>query len=206
METKEAIAKLREEKKRKFDQSVDLVVNLKNFDVRREALNTFIFVPHGMDKTFAAFFAKRTDKVTTITEEDYVKYKDLKDIKKLARKYDMFLAAAPLMSKVATKFGRVFGPMNKMPSPLAGIVPQENDEMLGKMLEKMKKAVRVKNKEMSIKVRVGKESMSDQILIENIEAAIKELEKNLPKGIDNIKNILVKFTMSKPVVLREGKK
>ena len=206
METKEAIAKLREEKKRKFDQSVDLVVNLKMFDVRREALNTFIFVPNGMEKSFAAFFAKRNDKVATVTEEDYVKYKDLKAMKKLAKKYDMFLAAAPLMGKVATKFGRVFGPMSKMPSPLAGIVAQESDEMVEAMLEKMKRAVRVKNKEMSIKVRVGKESMSDEELVENVDAAIVELEKKLPKGVDNVKNILVKFTMTKPIVLREAGK
>lgn len=206
METKDALKVLREEKKRKFDQSVDLIVNLKNFDVRREALNTFVFVPHGMEKTFAAFFAKRTDKVATITEEDYVKYRDLKDIKKLAKKYDMFLAAAPLMSKVATKFGRVFGPLNKMPSPLAGIVPQETDEMIDAMLEKMKKAVRVKNKEMSIKVRVGKESMDDVRLIENIDVAVEELIKKLPKGVDNVKDVMVKFTMSKPVKIREAGK
>lgn len=205
METEKAIAELRKERKRKFDQSVDLIVNLKNFDVRREALNTFVFVPHGVDMKFAAFFAKRNSDVDTITEEDYVKYKDLKDIKKLAKKYDMFLAAAPMMSKVATKFGRVFGPMNKMPSPLAGIVPQETDDMVKAMMEKMKKSVRVKNKEMSIKVRVGKESMSDADLKENIEAAIAELEKKLPKGKENVRDILVKFTMSKTVVLQEKK-
>ncbi len=205
METIKAIQELRKEKKRKFDQSVDLVMNLKNFDVRREALNTFVFVPHGIDKKIAAFFAKRNSKVDTITEEDYVKYKELKDIKKLAKKYDMFMAAAPLMGKVATKFGRVFGPMNKMPSPLAGIVPTESDELVEKMLDKMRKAIRVKNKEMSIKVRVGKESMSDEDLAENVDEAVKELTKKLPKGVDNVKDVLVKFTMSKAVVVKERK-
>ena len=205
MKTKEAVAKLREGKKRKFGQSLDLIVNLKAFDVRREALNTFIILPHGMDKKFAAFFSKRNDKITTITEEDYVKYRDLKDIKKLARRYDMFLATAPLMSKVATKFGRVFGPMNKMPSPLAGIIPQESDDSIANMTDKMRKAVRVKNKEMSIKIRVGKENMNDPALIDNIDTAIKELEKKLPKGVDNIKNIMIKFTMGQPVILGEKK-
>ena len=203
METIKALQELRKEKKRKFDQSVDLIINLKNFDVRREALNTFIFVPHGLDKKFAAFFQKRNDKVDTITEEDFVKYKELKDIKKLAKKYDAFLAVAPMMGKVATKFGRVFGPMNKMPSPLAGIVPKEDDVMVEKMLDKMRKAIRVKNKEMSLKVCVGKENMSDEILVENIDEAIKELTKKLPKGKENIKDVLVKFTMTKPVVVVE---
>ncbi len=205
METVKALQELRKEKKRKFDQSVDLIVNLKSFDVRREALNTFIFIPHGLDRKFAAFFTKRNSNVDTITEEDFVKYKEMKDIKKLAKKYDAFLAVAPMMGKVATKFGRVFGPMNKMPSPLAGIVPKEDDVMIKAMIEKMKKAIRVKNKEMSVKVCVGKESMNDDDLVENINEAIAELEKKLPKGKENIKNVLVKFTMTKPIVVVEKK-
>ncbi len=205
METIKAIAELRKEKKRKFDQSVDLIMNLKNFDVRREALNTFIFVPHGGKKKLAAFFTRRSKVIDTITEEDFVKYKDLKDIKKLAREYDAFLAVAPMMGKVATKFGRVFGPMNKMPSPLAGIVPKEDDDMVKVMIKKMDNSVRVKNKEMSIKVCVGKESMSDADLVANIDAAMLELEKKLPKGRDNIKDVLIKFTMTKPVVVQERK-
>ncbi|HDL02236.1 MAG TPA: hypothetical protein ENH20_00195 [Candidatus Pacearchaeota archaeon] len=205
METIKAIQELRKEKSRKFVQSVDLVVNLKNFDVRREALNTFIFVPHGSAKKIAAFFAKRSSKVDTITEEDFVKYKELKDMKKLAKKYDYFMAVAPMMGKIATKFGRVFGPMNKMPSPLAGIVPKEDDVMIDTMLDKMSKAIRIKNKEMSVKISVGKESMSDEDLAENIEVAVKELEKKLPRGRDNVKNVLVKFTMTKPVVAMERK-
>ena len=205
METIKAIQELRKERKRKFDQSVDLIVNLKNFDVRREALNTFIFVPHGLPRKLAAFFVKRSKLVDTITEEDFVKYKDLKDLKKLAKKYDAFLAVAPMMGKVATKFGRVFGPMNKMPSPLAGIVPKEDDEMVKTMVDKMKKAIRVKNKEMSVKVCVGKESMKDEELAANVDAAVKELEKKLPRGRDNVKDVLVKFTMTKPVVVVERK-
>lgn len=205
MEIVKAIAELRKEKKRKFDQSVDLIINLKNFDVRREALNTFIFIPHGSKKKLAAFFTKRSDLIDTITEEDYVKYKELKDMKKLSKKYDGFLAVAPVMGKVATKFGRVFGPANKMPSPLAGIVPKEDDAMVKAMIEKMEKSVRIKNKEASLKMSVGKESMSDEDLSENIDVAIKELTKKLPRGRDNIKDVLVKFTMTKPIVIVERK-
>jgi large subunit ribosomal protein L1 len=199
METIKSIQELRKEKKRKFNQSVDLIVNLKNFDVRREALNTFIFVPHGSEKRLAAFFTKRSKFIDTITEEDFVKYKELKDLKKLAKKYDAFLAVAPMMGKVATKFGRVFGPMNKMPSPLSGIIPVEDDEAIKAMVEKMTKAIRIKNKEMSIKIAVGKESMKDDELATNIDTALKELEKKLPRGRDNIKDVLVKFTMTKSI-------
>lgn len=206
METKQALKELRNEKKRKFTQTVDLVMNLKNFDVRKEALNTFISVPHAGEKKLAAFLAKPSKLIDTITEVDFSKYKEMKDIKKLAKKYDAFLAVAPMMGKVATKFGRVFGPMNRMPSPQAGIITQETDEMIEAMMVKMNKAIRVKNKEMAIKIPVGKESMSDDELTENIESAIKGLTKALPRGRDNIKEVLVKFTMTKPITIVEARK
>lgn len=206
MEIKAALVELRKEKKRKFTQTVDLVMNLKNFDVRKEALNTFIEVPHGREKKLAAFFAKRSKLIDTITEEDFVKYKEMKDIKKLAKKYDAFIAVAPMMGKVATKFGRVFGPMNRMPSPQAGIIPQETDEMIKAMIVKMNKSIRVKNKEMAIKIPVGKEDMKDEELEENIASAIKGLTKALPRGNENIKEVLVKFTMTKPITIVEAKK
>ena len=206
MEIKDALVELRKEKKRKFIQTVDLVMNLKNFDVRKEALNTFIFVPHGSEKKLAAFFTKRSKLIDTITEEDFVKYKDMKDIKKLAKKYGGFIAVAPMMGKVATKFGRVFGPMNRMPSPQCGIVPQETEDMVKMMIDKMNNSIRIKNKEMAIKFAVGKENMSDEDLTENIRIAIKELEGKLPRGKDNVKEILIKFTMTKPINIMEVKK
>ena len=206
METKKALAELRKEKKRKFDQTVDLIINLKNFDVRKEALNTFIGVPNGRDKKLAAFFTKRSDLIDTITEGDFVKYKDLNSMKKLAKKYDGFIAVAPMMAKVATKFGRVFGPIGKMPSPQVGIIPKEDEAMVKMMIEKMNKSVRVKNKEASIKLPIGKESMSDDALAENVAAVIKGVEKVLPRGRDNVREVLVKFTMSKAVVVVEVKK
>jgi len=136
MEIKKAIVELREEKKRKFDQTLDLIVNLKNFDVRKEALNSFVSVPHGSERKLAGFLTKRSGLIDSITEADFVKYKDLKDIKKLAKKYDAFIAVAPMMAKVATKFGRVFGPMGRMPSPQAGIIVKDDDEIVKMMIEK----------------------------------------------------------------------
>ncbi len=204
MEIPKALEELRKEKKRKFIQTLDIIVNLKNFDVRKEALNTFVNVPHSNEKKIGAFLTKHSDVIDTITEEDFVKYKEAKDMKKLAKKYDAFIAVAPMMAKIATKFGRVFGPMGKMPSPQAGIIPQESDEQIKAMLEKMVKVIRVRNKEMAIKLAIGKENMEDKELQENIEKVLKELEGKLPRGKDNIKEVLIKFTMTKPVKIIEN--
>jgi len=43
METTKALAELRKGKERKFVQTLDLIVNLKNFNVRKEALNTLFY-------------------------------------------------------------------------------------------------------------------------------------------------------------------
>ena len=206
MEISKALIELRNGKKRKFVQTVDLIVNLKNYDVRKEALNTFVDIPHSSEKKLAAFFTKRSNLIDTITEEDFAKYKDIKDIKKLAKKYDAFLAVAPLMGKVATKFGRIFGPMSKMPSPQAGIIVKEDEASIKAMIEKIKKVIRVKNKEMSIKLPIGKEDMDDKMLEENITAVINGLEKKLPRGPDNIREVLIKFTMTKPIKIMEKEK
>jgi len=70
----------------------------------------------------------------------------------------------------------------------------------------MNKSIRVKNKEMAIKLPVGKEDMSDDEISENVEAVIKGLEKVLPRGRDNVKEVLIKFTMTKPLKIVEAKK
>jgi large subunit ribosomal protein L1 len=199
MDIKKALEEIRKEKKRKFVQTVDLVVNLKDFDVRKEALNTFVNLPHPSEKKIGAFLTKKSSVVDTITEVDFVKYKELVDMKKLAKKYDFFIAVAPMMGKIATKFGRVFGPMGKMPSPQAGIIPKEDDASIREMLDKMNKVVRVRTKEMSIKLPIGKEDMKDSDLEENANSVLKQLEKHLPRGPENIKNASLKFTMTKSI-------
>jgi len=73
------------------------------------------------------------------------------------------------------------------------------------MVEKLKKSIRVKNKEMAIKLPVGKENMSDDELTENVQAVIKGLKKALPRGNDNVKEVLIKFTMTKPIAVVEKK-
>jgi large subunit ribosomal protein L1 len=199
MEIQKALEELRKEKKRKFVQTVELIVNLQNFDVRKEALNTFVKIPNPSEKKICGFLTKKTKLVDSITKEEFDKYKEIKDVKKLANNYDFFIAAAPLMGLIATKFGRVFGPLNKMPSPLAGIMPIDNDEAIKAMVEKMKGLARVRTKDLSLKISIGKEDMADDKIIENVESVLHELEGKLPKKKENIKNAMIKFTMTPAV-------
>jgi large subunit ribosomal protein L1 len=167
--------------------------------VRKEALNVFLSVPNSSEKKICAFLTKRSKIIDTIIEDDFHKYKEKKDLKILADKYDFFISTAPMMSKIATKFGRVFGPLGKMPSPQGGIVTKEDEETVSAMVEKMNKMIRVRNKEASIKLAIGKEDMEDKQIIENINSLLTQLESKLPRGKENIKNAMVKMTMTKSI-------
>lgn len=206
MEIEKAIEELKSEKKRKFTQTVDLIVNLQKFDVRKESINVFINIPHPTEKKIAAFLTKKSNVIDTITENDFQRYNDLKEMKKLAKEYDSFIAIAPMMSKVATKFGRVFGPMGKMPSPQAGIIPKDDDETVKAMVEKMKNMHRVRTKELSVKIPVGKEDMEKEKIKENIQSILKQLESRLPRGKDCIKDVMLKMTMTKAIKIMDYNK
>jgi large subunit ribosomal protein L1 len=198
-----AIKKLREtSEKKNFDQTVDIIVNLKQFDVRREAFNIFIQLPNKIkDSKVLGFFEKDSKVINTIKKEEFPRYKEKKDIKKLVRDYDFFVSNAKLMPAVATSFGRVLGPFGKMPSPQLGILPTEDDKIVEAVVNKINLSVRVKVKEPSIKASIGKQSMGDEKLEQNAVAFYNKIVDNLPKKIDNVRNVKIKLTMSKPVTV-----
>jgi len=187
-------------KKRSFDQTVDIIINLKNFDVRREAFNTIINLPHKIkDKKIAGFFEKGSNLIDTIQKEEFVKYKEKKDSRKLIATYDAFIANAKLMPAIATSFGRVLGPAGKMPSPQLGILPNEDEKLIETLLEKVNSSVKIIVKEPSIKFSIGKMSLGEEKISENLLVSFNKIMESLPKKTENVRNIKIKLTMSKPV-------
>ncbi|MBI4116313.1 hypothetical protein HY449_01055 [Candidatus Pacearchaeota archaeon] len=196
---KNALEELRKEPGRKFEQTVDLIINLQKFDLKKNQVNIFVNVPHKIkEKKIAAFLEVKNSNVETITKNDFKKYSDKKEIKKLVGKFDFFIAQASLMPSVATAFGRVLGPAGKMPSPQLGILMNPDDKSIKELKDKINQSVRIRAKESSIKIPIGKEKMKDEDIIENITVVYNALLKSLPKEKDNVKNIEIKFTMSKP--------
>lgn len=196
---KNALTELRKEGQKKFNQTLDLIINLQKFDAKKDSVNIFIQLPHKIkDKKICAFLTTKHKEMDTITEADFRKYSDKKELKKLEKKYDFFISQAILMPKVATVFGRALGPSGKMPSPQLGIVQSAEDRAIGELKEKIDHSVRIRSKEPSIKLAAGKQNMKDEELTENVVSIYNALLKALPKGIDNIKNIEIKFTMTKP--------
>ena len=200
MKLQEALTELRKQEKRKFEQSVDLIVNLKGIDVKKESINFVASLPHKIkDKKVCAFLKEKSNVVPTVTEVEFIKYKDKKTIKKFVQKYDFFIASAPLMPKVASTFGKVLGPAGKMPSPQLGILTQENEKEIKNVIEKISRSVKVRVKEASIKIMIGKENVSDSELEANARAVYHAVENALPKKKENVRNVMIKFTMTKAI-------
>ncbi|MEK6899396.1 MAG: hypothetical protein AABW79_04850 [Nanoarchaeota archaeon] len=200
MKLREALETLRKEEKRKFKQSVDLIVNLKGIDLKRQTISLIVPLPYKIkDKQVCAFLEAKNSAVKTITKPEFDSYKEKKALKKLVAGYDFFIANAKLMPAVAGAFGKALGPSGKMPSPQLGVVTDESPAVIHALLEKISKSVKVRAKEPSIKISVGNESMSDEHLEANALAIYNTLVAALPTKKENVKNVLVKYTMTKPI-------
>jgi len=197
------LGKLRKEsKKRKFAQSVDLIINLKNFDIKKDSVNLMLNLPHRVkDVKIAAFLNKKSDIVNSIIKSDFEKYKNKSKVKKLVRDYDFFIAHASLMPSIASSFGRYLGPAGKMPSPQLGILRVESESEIKDAVSKFEKIIRVKSKEPSLKFCIGKESMKDEEIADNALASFNTVTSNLPRKKENVKSVMIKFTMGKPIKL-----
>jgi ribosomal protein L1 len=194
------ISALRKEPERKFDQTVDLIINLKDFDLKKTPINLFVTLPHILkQKKICAFLENHSplfDRV--ITKSEFIKFKDKKEVKKLIREYDFFAAQSSLMTTVAASFGKYLGQARKMPSPQLGILPQATEQAIKELKEKVNSTVRIRGKEPSLKISIGKLSMKDDAIAENILKIYNEVFHILPNKKENIKSILIKSTMSKP--------
>lgn len=209
----EALKKAKESSKRKFNQSIDLIIVLKDLDLKKPEnhVETFVQLHHSKGKKIkvcglvGAELLEQSKKAfeTTINSDEFERYqKDKKLVKKLAKEHDYFVAQATIMPKVAAAFGRVLGPRGKMPNPKAGCVvpPNANLAQLGTRLHNLIR-VSVKTVPM-IQVMAGKEDMKDEEIIDNILTIYTQVMHALPKEESNIRKILIKTTMGKPVVVQ----
>ncbi len=204
----EAIKKARENSKKNFSQTFDLILNLKELNLKKpeEKLDLFFVLPKGLGRKRKlcalvdnALYtdAKNTfDKV--ILSSDFPSVSQ-KEAKKLAQDYDYFIAQANIMPEIAKAFGKVLGVRGKMPNPKSGaVVPPK--VVLKPIYEKFQKMVRmITRNELSVKCAVGSESMTNDDVADNILAAYNAAIHALPQEAANVKKVLLKLTMGAPV-------
>jgi large subunit ribosomal protein L1 len=192
-------------KKRNFTQSVDIAVNFKNLDFKKPE-NRFTIelqLPEGRGKPQKiAFIADTLEKQVkehvdlVIPKKDIEKLgKDKKQLKKIARDYDFFLAEVGVMPLIGKTLGVVLGPMGKMPKPVPPNIKPEP------LIEAAKRSVRVSVKGPVVHVPIGAEDMPDEKLSRNLESVYNTIREKLPKGKNNIRSVYLKLTMGSSVKL-----
>jgi large subunit ribosomal protein L1 len=205
------IKELREKsQKRNFKQTFDIIITLSHLNLKKpenqlDVFQQLHFARGKPVKTCALVGAELFEQAKKICDmaihsDDFEKYgKDKKATKKLASEYEYFIAQATIMPKVAAAFGRVLGPRGKMPNPKAGCVVPPNAN-LKPLVEKLQKTVRLSAKtSLMVQAYVGVEDMKDEELADNILNIYDAVIHNLPAGLNNLKKVLLKLTMGKPV-------
>jgi len=196
-------------KKRNFNQSVELVLSLKDIDMKSSEgkIQEIVELPHSPEKINKiciiasgelALKARRANADLVIERADLERLAGKKrELRKIANEYDFFIAEAPLMPMVGKALGPVLGPRGKMPVP----VPPTAD--IAGLIEKHRKTVVVRMRNQPIlQCRVGTDSMKEEEIAENIQTVLRSIEGKLKKGIKNIKFAYIKTSMGTPVKIR----
>lgn len=206
--TIEAVEKALEESKklnRKFKQTIDLAVTLKNVSLNesKNRIDEEIILPNGRGKeSKIAIFAsgelalKAKGKVDLIVKPEEIEdlSGDKKKFKKIVDDYDFFIAEAPLMPTIGKTLGVILGPRGKMPKP----VPPQID--ITGIVKNLRNTVILRSKaNKTFHTIAGKEEMDKEKIAENIDAIIKRLESKLERGRMNISSVYVKTTMGPSV-------
>lgn len=202
------IKELREKsKKRNFTQSFDIAINLKNIDLRKpeNKIKGEIVLPLKIKENKIGIFAdslihltKGIDNIILIKKDEIDKLgKNKKSAKNLIKDSHLFLAEAPLMPLIGKTLGQILGPRNKLPKPIPPNTPN-----IKPLIETARRTINFSLKDSAtIHCIVGKEDMKDEDVEKNIEAVLNTVKSSLPKGKEQIKDINLKLTMSKPVKL-----
>jgi len=117
-------------------------------------------------------------------------------VKKLAKKYDAFLASDALIRQIPRLLGPGLNKAGKFPSILA-----QGDDMVQK-IEEMKATIKFQMKKvLCLAVAVGTVQMTDDQIVQNVNMGVNFLVSLLKKQWQNVRSLHIKSTMGKPVRL-----
>jgi large subunit ribosomal protein L1 len=195
----EAIELLKSAPKVKFNESVDLSVNL-GIDATKsdQGVRGSSTLPHGIGKNMnvVAFADGEDEKAAKDAGADIVGFEDL--IEQVKKDKDLvadIVVATPDCMKKMGQLGRILGPKNLMPNPKEGTVTKN----IGEAVSKAKKGqIRYKNDKAGIiHTIVGKLDFDTKKLADNVASLISDLNKSKPASAKGkyMKNITISSTM-----------
>ena len=195
----EAIELLKSAPQVKFNESVDLSINL-GIDATKsdQGVRGSSTLPHGIGKNMnvVAFADGEDEKAAKDAGADTVGFEDL--IAQVKKDKDLvadIVVATPDCMKKMGQLGRILGPKNLMPNPKEGTVTKNIAEAVSKA---KKGQIRYKNDKAGIiHTIVGKLDFDTQKLADNIASLISDLNKSKPASAKGkyMKNITISSTM-----------
>jgi large subunit ribosomal protein L1 len=203
-ELDEAVKIVKENGKAKFDETVELSMNL-GVDPRHadQMVRGVIDLPHGTGKPVRVGVFARGEKAdeAKAAGADVVGAEDLAEqIEKGQIDFDRCIATPDMMAVVG-KLGKVLGPRGMMPNPKLGSVTQDVAAAIqsakgGQVEYRVEKAG-------IIHAGVGKISFDEKALVENIRTLVGAVNRAKPSGAKGtyIKRISVSSTMGPGVKL-----
>ncbi|CAJ0930112.1 unnamed protein product, partial [Mesorhabditis belari] len=202
-ETVAEVVKAAQDKKRKFRETVELQVGLKNYDPQKDKRFSgsvrLKFVPRPQMKVCVLGDQQHCDEanaagISCMNADDLKKLnKNKKLIKKLAKGYSAFLASESLIKQIPRILGPGLNKAGKFPS-----VVTHGDSLVAKV-EEVKATIKFQMKKvLCLSVAVGHVDMSPEELISNLSLSINFLVSLLKKNWQNVRSVTVKSTMGPP--------
>jgi large subunit ribosomal protein L1 len=204
----EAISALKEVANARFDETVNLSINL-GIDVKKLAqpVRGSVNLPFGSGKKVRVLVFAQGEHVEKAMKAgaDYVGGVEL--VEKIKGGWLDFEAvvATPDMMKNIAPLGKILGPRGLMPNPKMGTVTFEVEKIIGEL---KKGRIEFKmDKDGNIHMPVGKASFSKEQLLENLNSALRSVINAKPSGTKGvyIRSVHISATMSPSFPINAGK-
>merc|ERR1711935_1163646 len=198
-----AVLTASKDKKRKFNETVDLQIGLKNYDPQKDKRFSgtvkLKHVPRQKYKVCLLGDQQHCDQANALgmdcmSADDLKKLnKDKKKVKKLAKKFDAFLASGTLIKQIPRLLGPGLNKAGKFPTMLT-----HSDDMIGKVND-IKATVKFQMKKvLCLNVAVGNVGMTEDQIVQNLNLSINFLVSLLKKNWQNVKSLYIKSAMGPP--------
>merc|ERR1711997_1167081 len=189
-----------DEKKRKFLETVDLQIGLKNYDPQKDKrFSGTVKLKHIPRNKFKvcilgdqAHCDEAKEKGLPCMSADELKKlnKDKKKVKKLAKSYDAFLCSDTLIKQIPRLLGPGLNKAGKFPT----LITHQDD--LDAKINDLKATIKFQMKKvLCLNVAVGNVGMTEDELVQNVHLAMNFLVSLLKKHWQNVKSLHIKSTM-----------
>ena len=194
----EAIKILKENSFVKFDESLEVAINLKiDSNKTDQNIKGVVNLPKGSGKKTKVAVMAKGDKAKEAKEAgaDIIGDEDLaKKIGDGQIDFDILIATPDMMSSIG-KIGKILGPKGLMPNPKLGTVTLD----IKKSVSNAKSGqVQFKNDKAGIvHAGIGKLKLNEEDLLENLKAFYSSISKNKPDAVKGsfIKKVSIASTM-----------